>query len=310
MTANIVLQTSRLLTLELDSSDTQGYLPHCEIKWRQKNLLVKSSPSDTNYSFPALTRKRWLKNCLENSVVKRICLGRDLGEQGIKLWADTCQKSKKPVYIRICSHSDLPNCRQTIFWRVKRNLDWLAAGLLLILCSPLMLAIALGIKILTPGPILYSQWRVGKRGKLFRICKFRTMKLDAERQHHQTMGKQLGLHKLKQDPRVTFLGRFLRRFSLDELPQLFNVLRGEMSLVGPRPWALYDALRLGKEDSKRLNALPGITGAWQVSSRSELLDLRAVTKCDLEYLSSWSLIGDLKILLLTIPKVVTGFGAY
>ena len=310
MTANIVLQTSKLLNLELDSSNTQAYLPHCEIKWRQKNLMVKSATNHAERSFPALTRKGWLESCLKNSLVKRICLDRHLGERGIKLWADTCQQSKKTVYIRISSHGELPNCRQTIYWRVKRIFDWLAAGLLLIFFSPVMLAIALAIKIFTPGPILYSQWRVGERGKLFRIYKFRTMKLDAESQHHQVMGNQIGLHKLKQDPRITFLGKFLRRFSLDEFPQLFNILRGEMSLVGPRPWALYDALRLEKADCKRLNAMPGITGAWQVSSRSELLDIQAVTRCDLEYLSSWSLMGDLKILLLTIPKVVTGSGAY
>lgn len=310
MTANIVLQTSKLLTLELDSSQSQSYLPLCEIKWRQKNLWVKSTSSLSNQSFPALTRKGWLQKCLENSVVKRICIDRDLGEQGIKLWADTCLQSKKPVYVRINSYRDLPNCRQTIYWRVKRIFDWLAAALILLLLSPIMLTIALAIKIFTPGPILYSQWRVGERGKLFKICKFRTMKLNAELQHHQVMSNQNGLHKLKQDPRITFLGRFLRRFSFDEFPQLFNVLRGEMSLVGPRPWALYDALRLKKSDCKRLNAVPGITGAWQVKSRSELLDLEAVTKCDLEYLSGWSLMADLKILLLTIPKVVIGSGAY
>ena len=121
---------------------------------------------------------------------------------------------------------------------------------------------------------------------------------------------QKGLHKLEQDPRITCLGKWLRKYSLDELPQLFNVLRGEMSLVGPRPWALYDALRLEEKGKKRLNALPGITGAWQVTARSKLLDLDAVTNCDLEYLYDWSLVKDLKILMLTVPKVVNGSDAY
>ncbi|MEL6441756.1 MAG: heterocyst development glycosyltransferase HepC [Cyanobacteria bacterium J06621_8] len=310
MTSNIVIQTSRLLTLDLDSPKVKSYLPACNLKWRQKNLWVNSVAEENGYNFPALTRKQWLVSCLRNSSIERVCLDHNLGERSLKLWADTCQQSQKPVYLRINSYGDLPNCRQTFYWGVKRILDWLSAGLLLMLLSPVMLAIALGIKVLTPGPIFYWQWRVGERGTLFRICKFRTMKLNAEEQHHQVMGSQAGLHKLKQDPRITFLGKFLRQFSLDELPQLFNVLRGEMSLVGPRPWALYDALRLDQADFKRLNALPGITGAWQVQSRSQLLDLRAVTKCDLEYLSGWSLLGDLKILLLTIPKVVTGRNAY
>jgi lipopolysaccharide/colanic/teichoic acid biosynthesis glycosyltransferase len=310
MTANIVLQTSKVLTLDLDSSNVQSYLPGCELKWRQKNLWVKSLASNANYSFPALTRKQWLENCLYNSWVKRVCVDLELGEQGIKLWADTCKTANKPIFVRITSNSELPNCRQTHYWRVKRILDWLAALILLTISSPLMLLIALLIKVFTPGSVFFSQWRVGERGKLFKIYKFRTMTVDAEQQHHEVMGSQNGLHKLEQDPRITFLGKLLRKYSLDELPQLFNVLRGEMSLVGPRPWALYDALRLEEKDQKRLNAMPGITGAWQVESRSQLLDLKAVTKCDLEYLSRWSLMGDLQILLMTIPRVFTGSGAY
>jgi lipopolysaccharide/colanic/teichoic acid biosynthesis glycosyltransferase len=150
---------------------------------------------------------------------------------------------------------------QSIYWQVKRCLDWLAALTLLVIFSPLMLAIALLIKIFAPGSIFFAQWRVGERGKLFKIYKFRTMQVDAEAQHHELMGEQTGLHKLLLDPRITQLGKWLRKYSLDELPQLFNVIRGDMSLVGPRPWALYDALRLEQSDIKRLNALPGITGA-------------------------------------------------
>ncbi len=310
MTANILLQTSKVLTLELDSSKVQSYLPICDLKWRQKNLWVKKIPDDADYSFPALTRKQWLEDCLRNSWVKRICVDRALGEQGIKLWADTCHQANKPIFIRIPSNSELPNCRQTNYWRFKRFFDWLAALILLVIFSPLMLMIALLIKIFAPGSIFFSQWRVGERGKLFKIYKFRTMAVDAEHQHHQVMGNQKGLHKLAIDPRITSVGKWLRKYSLDELPQLFNVLRGEMSLVGPRPWALYDALRLEQGGKGRLNALPGITGAWQVENRSRLLDLNAVNQGDLEYLRSWSLIRDLEILLLTVPKVISGSDAF
>ena len=310
MTTNIVLRTSKVLTLNLDSCRVESYLPACDLKWRQKNLLVRSIPRNSDYSFPALTRRDWLENCLYNSWVTRVCVDPALGERGLKLWADTCHQANKPIFMRIPSNKELPNCRQTIYWKVKRVCDWLAASILLIILSPLMLLVALLIKVFDPGPIFFSQWRVGKRGKLFRIFKFRTMTINAEQQHHAIMTNQNGLHKCKDDPRITALGKWLRKFSLDELPQLFNVLRGEMSLVGPRPWALYDALRLNEAHKKRLNALPGITGAWQVAGRSKLLDLHAVTLCDFEYLQSWSLIGDLKILLLTIPKVLVGFGAY
>ncbi|MDJ0900337.1 MAG: sugar transferase [Xenococcus sp. MO_188.B8] len=307
---NIILQTSRVLTLDSDSSNSQSFLPVCDLKWRQKSLLVKSIPQDANYSFSALTNKRWLKSCLQNSWVNRVCVDRVLGEPGIKLWADTCHQARKPLFIRIPSHSDLFYFRQTTYWRVKRILDWLTALILLVVFSPLMLSIALAIKIFTPGSIFFSQWRVGERGKLFKIYKFRTMVMNAEHQHNELMGSQKGLHKLEKDPRITLLGRWLRKYSLDELPQLFNVLRGEMSFVGPRPWALYDALRLEEKGQKRLNALPGITGAWQVAARSKLLDLDAVTEYDLDYLNSWSLTKDLKILVMTFPKVLSGSGAY
>lgn len=310
MIHNILLQTSKVLTLEIDSAKVNSYLPLCELKWRRKNLLVKSVSDDSTQGFPALTRKQWIEDCLRNSWIKRVCIDRDLGARGIKLWADACHQADKPIFVRIPSNSTLPCNNKTNYWRVKRILDWLGTTIILTLISPLMVLIVLAIKIFTPGPVFYRQWRVGKRGRLFRMYKFRTMVVDAEQKHHALMNKQDGLHKLENDPRVTFIGKWLRKYSLDELPQLFNVLKGEMSLVGPRPWALYDALRLGDQGKARLNALPGITGAWQVGSRSNLLDLEAVTKWDLEYLADWSLNQDLRILLMTIPKVISGFGAY
>ena len=136
------------------------------------------------------------------------------------------------------------------------------------------------------------------------------MQVDAEARHHEVMGKQVGLHKLKNDPRITRVGYWLRQLSLDELPQLFNVLKGEMSLVGPRPWALYDAIRIESRLQRRLNVLPGITGPWQVSTRSNELDLYAVTCRDLAYLQQWNLLKDFRILLMTIPKVLFRNGAY
>ena len=310
MTTNIVIQTSKLLTLEIDSPKIQSGLALCDLKWRQKNLWVKSIPHSNHYSFPALTREQWLESCLRNSWIERICVDRALGEADIKLWADIGERADKPVLLRIPSNQNLPNCQKTTCWSIKRVLDWCAAAFLAIALSPLLLAIALIIKLVTPGPIFFRQWRVGNRGRLFKIYKFRTMSVDAEQMHHEVMGTQNGLHKLASDPRVTSLGRWLRKSSLDELPQLFNVLRGEMSLVGPRPWALYDALRLGKAGKARLNAVPGITGSWQIAARSHLLDLDSVTQWDMEYLSNWSLVKDFKILLLTIPKVLSGYGAY
>ena len=276
------------------------------LKWRRGQLLVRSSQQ---VYLSVIENKQWLIECLKHSLVKIIRVDQAIGEEGLKCWADASEQAKKKIFLRIPSQYQLLKTR-SLSWVLKRLIDWCVSTLLLLALSPLMLMLVLLMRIYSPGPIFFRQWRVGRRGQLFRIIKFRTMIVDAERLHHQVMTNQTGLHKLKDDYRITPLGRWMRKYSLDELPQLFNVLRGEMSLVGPRPWALYDALRINPEGQKRLNALPGITGAWQIEARSTLLDLDEVNNLDLKYLGNWSLAQDLKIMLLTIPKVILGFGAY
>ena len=313
MTNSIYLTTSQVLTLDGDlGNSTEIDLPACSYKWRQKKLWIQkiSDRQKTLDLFPALKNRQWLTNCLQKSAIEAVCIDPQVGGSEIKLWADICREAKKQIYLRIPSSRLVLRNQQQLNWQIKRVFDWLIAGFLLLLLSPVMLSIALLVKLDSPGTIFFRQWRVGRRGKLFGIYKFRTMVADAEAQHDRVMENLTGLHKQIADPRVTRVGKWLCKYSLDELPQLLNVLRGEMSLVGPRPWALYDALRLGKTGAKRLNALPGITGAWQVKGRSRLSDLEAVNKCDLDYLDNWSLQGDLIILLLTIPQVIRGFGAY
>lgn len=282
----------------------------CALKWRCRQLSVRRSQQFSSLYLPALENEQWLVECLQNSSVRLIRIEPELGETKLKFWASACAKADKPIFLRLPPARELPGKRSPFLWQLKRLIDWIAAAVLLLVLSPLMLGLMALVRLSSPGPIFFTQWRVGERGKLFRIFKFRTMVVGAEKLHHQVMGNQIGLHKREDDFRITPVGHFLRKYSFDELPQLFNVLRGEMSLVGPRPWALYDALRLGKSEQRRLNALPGITGDWQVKARSHLLDLEAVTRCDLEYLHGWSVWRDLKILLMTIPKVLSGAGAY
>ena len=286
------------------------HLPEYLVKWRQGQLFIKLSQQANEYNLSMIEDKQFLVECLKNSSAKLLRVEHNLGETKIKVWADASEQAKKVVFLQLPSNNKLPNKQGRISWVLKRLIDWVGAALLLLALSPFMLGLILLISIYMPGPIFFRQWRVGQRGKLFQIIKFRTMVVDAEKLHHQVMGNQTGLHKLIDDPRITGLGRWMRKYSIDELPQLLNVLRGEMSLVGPRPWALYDALRISPEGQKRLNALPGITGRWQVGARSNLLDLEAVNRLDLEYLESWSLSHDLKILILTVTKVLSGFGAY
>lgn len=302
-------------TLSLSQQTTSGKThrdraTHYALTWRQKQLLLTVSPQPTTPPLTALDSEQLLAECLERSPIHLVKLTPDIGEAALAMWADACAKANKGAYLSVPSTAFLPKKQNRLKWWLKRIVDWSAAALLMLVIGPLMLGLSVLMLLQSPGPIFFSQWRVGERGKLFRILKFRTMVTGAELYHHQVMGHQTGLHKREDDPRVTPIGRWMRKYSLDELPQIINVLRGEMSLVGPRPWALYDAVRLSPAVRQRLNALPGITGIWQVTGRSHLRDLDAVNRVDLRYLGNWSLRQDFKILLLTVPKVLSGFGAF
>ena len=195
---------------------------------------------------------------------------------------------------------------------VKAAFDRAGAAAMLIACSPLLLGLALAVRADSPGPVLFRQVRVGKDGRRFVMFKFRTMCSDAEgrlaslRQLNEYHGV---LFKIRDDPRVTRVGRWLRRLSLDELPQLFNVLRGEMSLVGPRPPLPAEVEAYPEDMRRRLAVRPGMTGLWQVSGRSDLPWEEAV-RLDLRYVENWSLSLDLVILLRTLTAVARSSGAY
>jgi exopolysaccharide biosynthesis polyprenyl glycosylphosphotransferase len=196
---------------------------------------------------------------------------------------------------------------------VKKILDFFGAIILLALTSPLFLSAAIAIKLTSRGPVLFKQQRSGLNGAPFTIYKFRTMITNAEQFKHEleVMNEMRGpVFKVTNDPRVTRAGKFLRHYSLDELPQLWNVLRGEMSLVGPRPLPVDEVKRFNDfAHRRRLSVKPGLTCLWQVSGRNQISDFRDWVRLDLEYIDNWSLWLDLKILLKTIPAVFAGTGA-
>jgi len=205
-----------------------------------------------------------------------------------------------------------PPVFQGIQYAAKRTFDLTLSTIGLILASPVLLAIAIAVKLSSPGPVIYRSVRPGMGGKPFRCFKFRTMREHAEQIQAdlEPLNELSGaLFKIREDPRLTSVGRFLRRYSLDELPQLANVIRGEMSLVGPRPLPMRDFERLEDWHKKRYLVLPGITGLWQVSGRAEL-DFDDLVRLDFLYLERWSILLDLTILLKTIPAVLTRRGAY
>ncbi|MCA1552945.1 MAG: sugar transferase, partial [Chloroflexi bacterium] len=195
---------------------------------------------------------------------------------------------------------------------VKRVMDIVLSVLALVVLSPLLLLIALAIKVDSPGPILFRQTRIGRGGKPFTCYKFRSMRegAEAEVERLAELNEATGpLFKIRNDPRLTRMGRMFRRTSLDELPQVVNVLRGEMSLVGPRPPLPREVVQYEEWHKKRLEVAPGMSGLWQVSGRS-LLTFDEMVMLDLFYIENWSLALDLKIMLRTVPSVLLADGAY
>jgi len=195
----------------------------------------------------------------------------------------------------------------------KLLLDFFGAMVLLLIFALPMLVIALLIKLTSVGPVMFRQQRSGLNGAPFSIYKFRTMTTNAEQLKHElaSMNEMSGpVFKVTNDPRITAFGKILRKYSLDELPQLLNVLRGEMSLVGPRPLPVDEVKRFNDlAHRRRLSVKPGLTCLWQVSGRNKISDFRDWVRLDLQYIDTWSIWLDLVILLRTVPVVLLGTGA-
>ncbi len=229
------------------------------------------------------------------------------------LWGRTFSDSSiEEICIRPIVMSPSPATRSI----VKRSMDLVGAACGLIVLSPVLTLVALLVRLDSPGPILFRQRRVGLSGRVFTCLKFRTMVVDAEQQllslEEQNESSCGVLFKIKHDPRVTPLGRLLRRTSLDELPQLWNILMAEMSLIGPRPLQLRDSERLEQLEpegySRRLTVLPGLSGPWQVAGRSQI-DGGKMLDLDLDYIENWSIKSDLTILFKTVIVVLKCKGA-
>ncbi len=198
-------------------------------------------------------------------------------------------------------------------YATKRMMDIVLSAVGMLLLSPVYLAIAAAVKLSSPGPVFFVQTRVGRYGRYFKFYKFRSMRQDAEAQKTALMAQNESkdgvIFKMKDDPRITKVGRFLRRTSLDELPQLWNVFIGDMSLVGPRPPVPSEVLEYTLEDRKRLDVIPGITCLWQIKGRSEI-PFNEQVRLDKEYILAPSVWKDIVILFKTIPAIIGGRGAY
>jgi len=218
--------------------------------------------------------------------------------------------SRRPLFVVTSEIRELPRTR----WQrqAKRAVDIVGSVLAIALLSPVFVATAIAVRLTSRGPIFFVQDRCGLGGRLFRFYKFRTMVVDAEARKAElaALNEMHGpVFKIERDPRVTPIGRILRKLSIDELPQLWNVLKGDMSLVGPRPPTPDEVERYNRKQAQRLAVIPGITGLWQVSGRSEIADFDRWVELDLSYAHTWSVWNDLKILAKTPWVVLTARGA-
>jgi exopolysaccharide biosynthesis polyprenyl glycosylphosphotransferase len=240
--------------------------------------------------------------------------------EGVDAWisADFLQTTlAKPAFDVFAGRLMLVfQCAPNVSWSLwlKEMVDRLAALALIALSSPLWLMAMIGIRLSSPGPVIFRQDRAGRFGKPFRMYKFRTMCLGAEKQREGLAGRnQMAgpVFKVEDDPRIFPFGRWLRRLSIDELPQLINVLRGEMSLVGPRPLPVYEIARIEKDaQRRRLSVKPGLTCLWQIMGRNRINSFEEWVALDLKYIDNWSLWLDLEILCKTLPAVLKGSGAH
>lgn len=212
-------------------------LPPCELQWRQGQLLVRLSQNLQQLYLPSLESQQWLVQCLKHSPVQMVCIDTNLGEAALKHWANACKQAKKPVFLRRTVAQKWQEKSSKFSWFIKL-IDWIAAFLLLMVLSPIMLAvIVLQMYVYSPSSIFSREWRVGARGKLFQSLGFRTTDVD-------------------QDSRTTPLGHWISKYNMDKLPQLFNILRGEMSLLGQRPANLCDAVGITLGEQRHLKSLP------------------------------------------------------
>jgi len=253
---------------------------------------------------------------LETSQMVELCLRRYVTVYAL---GGTVRTLPYPSDVLFVDHTPVLRVRDLLVVgvgaRVKRLMDVLLAGLGVVILSPILLVLAMLVKLTSHGPVLFGHRRLGEGGRSIRVYKFRSMAVDAEVRLQDMLATDPVLraeyeatYKLRNDPRVTPLGRWLRRTSLDELPQLFNVLRGDLSLVGPRPIVADEIAKYGPAAAVILRVSPGVTGLWQVSGRSDL-DYAERVRLDMDYITHWSLWLDVRILAATIPAVLRRRGA-
>lgn len=255
------MKTDLLATLDNSSSLSRANSStYCTLQWRRDQLLVKPIGSVKQPYMPLLDTYKSLRECLHHSSVNLVRIDPKLGEEKVKLWADAASWASKPIYLQIGADQKHSKPNSYFLRWMKRLCEWAIATVVLLVVSPLMLLLAAFMRIDAQAPLFERSWYVGERGRLFKLIKFRTTSVN------------------QKDKETTQLGNWMRKYGLNNLPQLLNVIRGEMGLFGSRYWTLEDAVRLTPKSQKQLNNLPGIMGSWNVDTEdSNILHLDSQT---------------------------------
>ncbi|MCR5756231.1 MAG: sugar transferase [Acetatifactor sp.] len=254
-----------------------------------------------------LQRQDYIDLCLEMGITVKVVM--DVNDRKQMQRANSFVSSVG-TYPLITYHTIALNAYEQF---MKRIMDIIISFLGIIITSPIMLISAVAIKLDSPGEVLFKQLRVGQNGRTFYMYKFRSMCKDAEKQLDELRGQnqmQGAMFKIADDPRITKVGKFIRRTSIDELPQFFNVLKGEMSIVGTRPPTVDEVAQYKRSQWRRISIKPGITGMWQISGRNQITDFDKVVELDLEYIDNWTLFSDLVIIFKTMSVLFKRKGAY
>jgi lipopolysaccharide/colanic/teichoic acid biosynthesis glycosyltransferase len=271
----------------------------CSLRWKLGKLVVSHKLNQKNHLEP-LENFQWLKSCLDHSSIQAVCIDLDLGNYVLQLWADACQKAKKPIFIRVPSANKLPQNLYPIRWAFKRFADRIIAVIFIILLSPIIFILILLIRLNSPGPVFCQKWSVGQRGRLFQLIKFRTTANDINNNFHPILDSQQDSKVLLDGFGMTRIGYWMHRYRLDSLPQLFNVLRGDMSIVGSKSLDLYHATQIDQKNRSHLRTIPGIISIFDLDKSLKSSDKFLESYFEKSYLSTWSLQRDLKALLKSI----------
>lgn len=263
MTVSLITSTkqTRLLAQKPSQEKQKNNSAYCSIQWRQGQLLVKEPGHLKQPILTSLENQEYLVKCLKHSPVSLVRIDPVLGEVKLKLWADACEQASKSMFLYVSPQGREKKSSSLIWQRLRRVTEWLTALSLLILLAPIMLGIVAFIRFNSEQSLFEREWHIGKRGRLFRIFKFRTSKINYSSTDTESIEHQRSFNKL------------LCKYGLENLPQLFNVIRGEMSLFGLPSVTLEEAVRLTPQEEYKLDRLPGIISSWNLESNSSLLQL-------------------------------------